>query len=138
MLLIDETAICSESYPEAVRLLAEVAPDQNIVAHFRALSCERMPSTAVEITRISLDVELAELKQRDSEPLSAYYKRVTNLMQRVGVKDRSDNAAPLIMLESAMLDTVLRAFVRGIKDQELRTEATRGMAPTVRSPKLIF
>lgn len=42
------------------------------------------------------------------------------------------------MLKSAMLDTVLRVFIRGIADPEIQKEATRGMASAVRSLRTIY
>lgn len=142
MLLIDEASDWSESHPEAVRLLeeAEVAPSQSTVENFRSLLCEKFPSKAIEIVPIPIDVELSELHQRPDESLATYYKRVSNLMQRVGARDRPVSAAiaGLTTLESSMLDIILRAFIRGLNDPELRKEATRGMASTSRSLRSIY
>ena len=86
---------------------------------------------------MSFDIELAELHQRTDEPLATYCKRVTNIMQRVGAKDRPTSGT-LTLLESAILDTILRAFIRGLTDIEVRREATRGMASSDRSLRSIY
>lgn len=138
MLLIEDAAKWSEKDPDARRLLAEAKsnPTPTTVDNFRTLFCESFPSKEIEVSPIPFEVELAELHQRPEEPLSAYYKRVCGLMKGVGAKDRpaSTPASPgLNPMESAFLDTVLRAFIRGLNDQEIRKEATRGMAQADRS-----
>ncbi len=138
MLLVEDAAKWSEKDPDARRLLAEAksAPTEATVNNFRTVFCEAFPSREIEASPIPFEVELAELHQRPNEALSAYYKRVSALMKGVGAKDRpaSTPASPgLSPLESAFLDTVLRAFIRGLTDQEIRKEATRGMAQADRS-----
>ena len=140
MLLTDDAADWAESHPEAVRMLSDPNPTADTVERFKSLFCDRFPSKIVELTPVSFDVELAELNQRSDEPLLTYYKRVTNIMQRVGAKDRSasPSSAPLTILESAMLDTILRAFIRGLNNQDISREATRGMASAERSLRNIY
>jgi len=140
MLLTDDAAEWAESHPEAIRLLAIEEPTAQDLANFRSLLCERFPTKAVEISPMSFDAELAELRQRPDETLVSFYKRVTNLMQRVGAKDRPafTSSITLTLLESAMLDTILRAFIKGISDHAVQREATRGMAATDRSLKSIY
>lgn len=139
MLLTDDANDWAESHPEASRLLALDEPDQAAVDSFKSLICEKFPSKAIEVAAIPFDVEISELRQRSDEALSAYYKRVCNLMQRVGTRDRSTAThSTLTVLESTMLDTILRAFVRGLSDNNIRKEATRGMAATDRSLKSIY
>ena len=140
VLLTDDAADWAESHPDAIRLLSDPEPTQATVENFKALFCERFPTKAVEITPVPFDVELADLRQKPEEPLVAYYKRTTGLMQRVGLKDRQV-ATPLPTLtsvESAMLDTVMRAFIRGLANPEIRMEATRAMASGDRSLRMIY
>ena len=142
-LLTGEASDWSESHPEAIRLLheAETAPTPTTVENFRALFCERFPSKVMEISPVPFDVELAELHQRPEESLAAYYKRVQNLMQRVGARDRpapTPAVNALTSLEAAMLDTILRAFIKGLNDHEIRKEATRGLAATDRSLRMVY
>ena len=138
MLLIEDAVKWAERDPDARRLLTEAKtnPTQTTVEDFRALFCESFPSQEIEISPISFEVELAELHQRPEEPLSSYYKRVCALLKEVGARDRpaSTSTLPaLTKMESTFLDTVLRAFNRGLNDPELRKEATRAMAHPDRS-----
>ena len=118
-------------------MLAEDEPNQATINSFKSLLCERFPTKAIEVTHVPFDVELSELHQKLNEPLAVYYKRVQNLMTRVGAKDRLSMGV-LGLLESAMLDTILRASIRGLNDNKLRKGATRGMAASDRSLKSIY
>ena len=61
-------------------------------------------------------------------------------MQRVGARDRPlGTGVVLTMLESATLDIILRAFIRGFNDLEVRKEAAaRGMTASDRSLRGIY
>jgi hypothetical protein len=90
---------------------------------------------------ISIDVKLTELRQKSNETLVFYYKRVTELMQRVDARDRSNLHADefiLSSLKSVMLNTILRAFIRELSDSEIRREAIRDMISSNRSLKTIY
>jgi hypothetical protein len=140
MLLTDDAAEWAESHPDAIHLLAIEEPTIQDLANFKSLLCERFPTKAVEISPIPFDVELSELRQRSDEALVSFYKRVTSLMQRVGAKDRPalTSSTTLTLLESAMLNTILRAFIKGISDHTVQKEATRGMTATDRSLKSVY
>ncbi len=108
---------------------------------FRSLFCDRFLSRVVEIMLISIDVKLTELRQKSNETLVFYYKRVTELMQRVDARDRSNLHADefiLSSLKSVMLNTILRAFIRELSDSEIRREAIRDMISSNRSLKTIY
>lgn len=122
MLWMDDAAEWAKSYSDVVRLLGHSAFTQNTVEPFKFLFSDKFPSGIVEVVLVFIDDELAELKQKKDESLIAFYKRVTSLMQHVGVKDKPTitkainiNLSPL---ESAILDTILRAFIREIDDSE--------------------
>ena len=142
VLLTDDAADWAESHPDAARLLTEPNPTQATVDDFKTLFCERFPIKAVEITPVPFDVELADLRQKPEESLASYYKRTTGLMQRVGLKDRqvaTPNLLPTLSpVESAMLDTVMRTFIRGLANPEIRMEATRAMSSGDRSLRMIY
>jgi hypothetical protein len=90
---------------------------------------------------ISIDVKLTELRQKSDETLVSYYKRVTELMQRVDARDRSNSHADefiLSSLKSVMLNTILRAFIRELFDSEIRREAIRDMISSNRFLKTIY
>ncbi len=108
---------------------------------FRSLFCDRFFFRVVEIVFISIDVKLTELRQKSDETLISYYKRVTELMQRVDARDRSNPHADefiLSFLKSVMLNTILRAFIRELFDSEIRREAIRDMISSNRSLKTIY
>jgi hypothetical protein len=97
---------------------------------------ERFPGPAVEVAPVSFGTEMTELRQLPEEPLLPYYRRVLALMSRVGAKDKhrptrgatpTPTLASLSSLESAMLDTILRAFIRGIADEEVKHAVLRHM-----------
>lgn len=145
-LLIEDASDWTESNPVAIRLLAEAeaaptAAQSQTVEKFRALFCERFPSKVMETSSIPFDLEIAGLRQRSEESLAAYYKRVTSMLQRVGVRDRpapSSTITSLSAVESIMLDMILRAFIRGLLDHNIRVEATRGMASQDRSLRSVY
>lgn len=139
MLLTEDAAEWADSYPDAIRLLEDPNPTQETVDSFKALLCDRFPSRIVEVVPVPFDVELSELKQKEDESLASFYKRVLSLMQRVGARDRPiAGSTALTILESSMLDMILRAFIRGINDLEVRKETIRGMIAIDRSLKNIY
>lgn len=88
---------------------------------------------------MSFDVELADLRQQSDEPLAAYYKRAVSLMQRIGAKDRpQDPNQVLTQLESAMLDNIIKAFIRGLQDIEVKKEATRSSTALLKSLRSVY
>ena len=105
MLLVEDAAKWSEKDPDARRLLAEAkaAPTPVTVDNFRALFCEAFPSREVEASPIPFEVELAELHQHPNEQLSAYYKRVCQLMKSVGAKDRPASTPAIPVLRVLLL-----------------------------------
>ena len=137
MLLTDDAGDWADSHPDAIRLLNSEEPTKATVDTFKALLCERFPSKAAEQAPVPFDVELAELRQKPDESLVNYYKRVLNLVNRFGGRDRPTTSS-LSSWESAMLDTVLRAFLRGIIDLDVRREATKGMGSPERSLRSIY
>ena len=58
-------------------------------------------------------------------------------MQRVGARDRptqiSECSLMLSMLEEAILESVMKAFLRGLADPDVRRDATRAVAAPDRS-----
>ncbi len=61
-------------------------------------------------------------------------------MQRVRAKNRpaSNFSTILTLLKSVMLDTILRAFIKEIKDHTVRKEAIREMTAADRSLKSVY
>ena len=136
LLLTDDASVWAETHPQAVDILEMDEPDEESVKTFRSLLIARFPMKTTEVSSTSFDTELSELRQQD-ESLAAYYKRLTVLMQHVGARDRPSKTTkadpPLQMLEAAMLESIMKAFLRGLSDPDVRREATRGLAVPERS-----
>ena len=53
-------------------------------------------------------------------------------MQRIGARDRptqiSESLPILLMLKEAILESVMKAFLRGLADPDVRRKATRAVA----------
>ncbi|MCJ1464755.1 hypothetical protein MMC07_003368 [Pseudocyphellaria aurata] len=132
LLLTNDAAEWAETNPDAARLLGEEEPTTESVTTFRNLFQERFPAKTVESSSLDFYTELNELKQRHDESISSYHKRVSALMLRVGAKYRSTSGT-LSLLESATLDVIMKSFVRGLYDNEVRKETIRGLIVTGRS-----
>ena len=100
-----------------------------IIDHFRILFCDVFSSREVEISFILFKIKLVKLHQRLNEFLSIYYKRIYNFIKDVNVKNKLISMFITIfsLLESAMLDFILRFFIRNIDDYKIRKEVTRDM-----------
>ena len=140
MLFIDDVANWSESHSDAIRLLNDSVFIQFTVISFKSLLCERFFSKIVEIISVSFDVKLTELRQRDDEFLADYYKRIISLMQRIDAKNKFVFAATiiLILLESVMLNIILRAFIKNLFDSKIRKKVIKNMISSNRSLRTIY
>ena len=139
LLLVGDAEAWAESHPRAKAILTSEPPTRDSVANFRSLLCERFPAKSTEVATVSFNTELSELKQQD-ESLSAYYERVSAMMQRVGARDRPHSQTPgtqLTLLE-AMLDNIMRSFLKGLADPNVCREATRGLASVDSSLRGIY
>ena len=98
--------------------------------------CARFPMKSIEVSLISFNTKLLELKQYN-ESLIAYYKRLTILIQHIKARDRPSKITEVIptlsMLEAAILESIMKAFLRGLSDPDVRREAIRGLASPNRS-----
>ena len=140
MLLIDDAANWFENHFDAIRLLNDSVSIQFTIISFKSLLCERFSSKIVEITFVSFDVKLIELRQRDDESLVDYYKRIINLMQRINAKNKSAFVVTitLILFEFAMLNIILRAFIKDLLNSEIRKKTTKDMISSNRSLRTIY
>ena len=79
-----------------------------------------------EITPVTFDTEIADLRQQRGEYISAYYARTVSLLQKYRAPDRSpEELMPLA--QSYFLDTFLRAWIRGLRDILIKHKATEGI-----------
>ncbi|SLM39631.1 Zinc finger, CCHC-type [Lasallia pustulata] len=131
LLLADNAAAWAETTPGIVELLEHPAPNADTVAQFKGLFNQQYPLKVPEPSVVHFDSEISDLRQKDDEALVTYYQRTTSLLSRVGGRDRPREITPstpaLSPLEAAMLDTVMRAFTRGIRDSDIRRDALRGL-----------
>ena len=59
------------------------------------------------------------------------------MLERVGTKDRSATVT-LNVLEQAVLDHAMHAFIKGLADPDIRREATKGLASAQSSLKGLY
>ena len=93
---------------------------------------ERFPARAVELSTQAFQNDLDSLKQKSKEPLIEYYNRAKGMMERVSAKDNIAFTT-LNFSERTLLNGILKAFVWGIRDSEVRKEAARGLASSEES-----
>ena len=72
--------------------------------------------------------------------LFVYYKRTYNFIKDVNVKNKliSIFATTFFLLESTMLNIILRFFIRDIDDYEIRKEVIRDMIITNRFLRFVY
>ncbi len=137
LLLADDAAVWAETTPLITQLLETPAPTSDTVSQFKSLFSQRYPIKISETAPVHFDSEISDLRQQEEEALIAYYQRTTGLLSRVGGRDRPReitlSTPALSPLEAAMLDTVMRAFTRGIWDSDIRRDALRGLVLSDRS-----
>ena len=90
----------------------------------KTLLQDQFSQRLTESTTFNINAGLENLKQQTSENLLAYYKRARSMMEQVGARDRAEFGTPLTPLEAAFLDTVMRSFVKGIHDIDIKKAAT--------------
>ena len=60
------------------------------------------------------------------------------MMERVGARDRAESSTSLTPLETAFLDTVMRSFVKGIHDMDIKKAAARGLTSAIGSFSALY
>jgi hypothetical protein len=112
---------------------------QQTIENLKALMCERFSSKIIEVMTTFIDVKLSELTQRAEEFLISYYKRVSDLMQRVEARDKQFvRNSILFFLKFIMLDIILRAFIHELFDSKIRKKVIKRMISANRSLKIIY
>ncbi len=86
----------------------------------------------MKFTSLSFDTELSEIRQKSNEIIIVYYKRFLTFMLRVDAKDRSAIEA-LSLLKSAILDVIMKTFVRELHDDDVRKKTIRELIAADRS-----
>ena len=127
LLLTGEAATWAETFEEVSSLLSMVDPHLETVTRFKNLFQARFPAKSYDSTPTSFDDELHDLTQMKDESIGSYYQRVLAMMHKVGGRDRNSDGPLLTILESTMLEMVIRAFVKGLRDDDVQQEATRNI-----------
>ena len=128
LLLTDEVRKWAETNLDAVQILASSdSSDANVTA-FKNLFQEKFPAEAVEAPAVSFDLEFSELHQRKDEAINSYYKKLCSLMSRVSARDQPSNLRnELSLLDSATLVIIIKAFVQGLADEDVKKDTIRGL-----------
>ena len=66
-------------------------PTQNGVAYLREALCRQFPGFADEDTGVSVEVEIATLRQEKGETLTDYHQRAPDLLRRAGGEEITNN-----------------------------------------------
>jgi len=140
MLLTNNIVEWAKSHSDVIHLLSIKNLTAQNLTSFKFLLCKRFSSKAIEISFISFDVKLFELRQRSDEALVIFYKRVTSLMQHVEAKDKSafSSFTTFTLLKSAMLNIILRVFIKKISNHIVQREVIRSMTAINKSLKSIY
>ncbi|OBR02927.1 hypothetical protein CH63R_09248 [Colletotrichum higginsianum IMI 349063] len=96
---------------------------------------ERFPSKIIDQDAAGGDIN--SLSQEKDEALLAYYNRALSTLHRVGCKDAGVGIT-LSMPEKTVLTGLVRQFVRGLADSNLRRQALSMSAMTASSLKSAF
>ena len=133
-----EAAEWAEANPLVQVRINKPDPTLEDVEALKTLLQDRFPQRLPETTTFNINTELESLKQQEDESLLVYYKRARSMMERVGAKDRTESVTPLTPLEAAFLDTVMRSFVKGIRDMDIKRAAARGLTSATRSFSALY
>lgn len=132
LLLIDDAVEWAKINVEAANLLTQEDSIVESVVTFRNLFQKQFSTKTIKTFSTSFDIELEEMKQKSKKLIEAYHKRFLTLMLRYGVKNRSI-ASNLFLLKSVILDVIMKTFVRGLLDDEVRKKTIRGLFTTKKS-----
>ena len=120
LLLGEDAEIWADESPAVKRLLNLDEPTAADVPTLKGFFSDCFPAKTVpETIQLSFNVELAYFKQGENEILPAYYRRMVSLMHRVSLPNRSPRIE-MKALESAILDMVIKAFIIGLADRDIR------------------
>lgn len=136
LLLTEDAATWADTSEEISSLLSMTHPNVQDVIKFKDLFQARFPNESVEPVSAAagFNAELRDLCQMNDESLWDYYQRAEAMMHRIGATDRVSDGRPLTILESSMLDLIIRAFVNGTKNHDVYLACI----PHLDNPRLSF
>lgn len=140
LLVTEDAAAWTESNQEASEILAKRNPTQADVDTFCGLFQARFPARTYETSPENYNQELEDFHQAEDESLLKYYSRMKTLVHKMGAKERSPlpGATPLSHIDLMVLDTIFRAFLRGLNDADIRRETTKGMGSPDKSLRSLY
>ena len=99
----------------------EDEPKETDVEEFKQALMKRLPKKLKkDVENVQEDIQ--NLKQGQDETLIIYHERAQDLLQRSNGRDDADNTgADLSDIEKTMLSIIVRAFIRGIRNDNLRS-----------------
>ena len=104
-----------------MNLFFDSVSTQDSVSFFKNLFQKRFFSKSAESCFVSFNFELQNFKQKSDESLAVYYKRIFCMMQRISAKNRPVlEIETFSFLKSAMLDNVLKSFLKRLFDEDVR------------------
>ena len=80
-----------------------------------------MRSSHEDEIEFDLDFELSKLRQQLDQFVIFYYKKTPTLWKKTGGKDRTANAF-LFTNESFILNLMMKIFIRGLNDDQVRKD----------------
>ncbi|KAL8795801.1 MAG: hypothetical protein Q9182_007484 [Xanthomendoza sp. 2 TL-2023] len=126
LLLRGNAADWAENHPEASRVFNLISPEKSDVTNIRNQLQERFPAKSTDTVAVPFNVELSDLHQKTDDSIQSYYNGTLNLMQRIGAKDHPIDGS-YSPLEATVLDNVVRTFVKGLADTDVRRDAYKGL-----------
>ncbi|CAD6500186.1 BgTH12-04289 [Blumeria graminis f. sp. triticale] len=127
ILFEDEAAGWLDSTPE---LRAFIDDRQNStdeqVAEFKQQLIEMFPAKLVNHVEGNLQNDIQDFMQKEAEPLTAYYQRALHILRRSHGRDAPRTAAlgrPMIPIEQTVLNSIILAFLNGLREEDVRCEA---------------
>ena len=141
ILLVENAVTWAETDLNIFTLLSQLNSTLDTVFKFKILFTEKYSLQFTEIASISFDNEVADLKQKDEKALLTYYKQMSDLLIRVEAKNRLRHHSEIVSLsslKSAMLDTVLKFFIRSIQNTDIKKETLWELVTSEQSLQSIY
>ena len=141
ILLVENAVTWAETDLNVFILLTQSNSTLDTVFKFKTLFTEKYSLQFTEIASISFNNEIADLKQKDKEVLLMYYKQMSDLLIRIETKNRLRHHSEIVSLsslKSAMLDTVLKFFIRSIQNTDIKKETLWELVTSEQSLQSIY
>ncbi|RKF59570.1 hypothetical protein OnM2_059080 [Erysiphe neolycopersici] len=123
ILFVGEAGDGLDSSPEFTKFIdKEEEPNTKDMEDFKMAVMKRFPRKKLEKEVSNVQEDIQNLQQELNEPLNSYYDRAQELLRRSnGRDDQEAGTEPLSILERTILSIIIKSFVRGIRDNEVRT-----------------